>query len=294
MRFSVLIATKGRPSALERTLESLSRCDPPPDELVVADGDEQRSAETVSAEFSGRGSLPAVSYLAAPPGLTRQRNHAIARAGGDVLVFLDDDVLVDPRFLAELAGAYRDEDVVGATGRVREQGARRFGGSRSPIRRFLFGRGREGTMTRFGYPRRIQGVDEERDVEFMQGCLMSGRREAVEQVGFDESLAGYALCEDEDFSYRLSRIGRLRYLPAAVVKHENTGFRTSASRDFNRQLMINRAYLFRKNFEQTPLSRLQFAGLLLPVLVAHRAVNRDWQGIRGLLEGARDAWRGRR
>lgn len=293
MRFSVLIATRGRPRALERTLESLSRCDPPPDEIVVADGDEQRSAQEVTVELSGHGRLPAVRYLAAPPGLTRQRNHAIARATGDVLVFIDDDVVVDRRLFAVLASAYRDRVVVGATGRVLEQGARRFGNTRSSVRRALFGRGREGTMTRFGYPRRIQGVHEERDVEFMQGCLMSGRREAVEQVGFDECLTGYALCEDEDFSYRLSRLGRLRYLPAAIVNHENTGFRTSAARDFNRQLMINRAYLFRKNFERTPLNRLQFAGLL-PVLVAHRAVNGDWQGVRGLLEGAREAWRSRR
>jgi glycosyltransferase involved in cell wall biosynthesis len=145
-------------------------------------------------------------------------------------------------------------------------------------------------MTRFGYPRRLQDVHAERDVEFMQGCLMSGRRPVVARVGFDEALPGYALAEDEDFSYRLSREGRVRYLPDAVVVHKNTGFRSAPTRAFNRDVAVNRTYLFRKNFRRGPLARLQFAGLMA-VLAAHRVLNREWGGVRGLLEGLVEAWR---
>ena len=56
---------------------------------------------------------------------------------------------------------------------------------------------------------------------------------------------------------------------------------------------MNRTYLFRKNFERTPLARLQFAGMVL-VLVAHRAVNREWAGVRGLIDGSVEAWKSRR
>jgi GT2 family glycosyltransferase len=290
MRFSVLIATKGRPRDLERALESLSRCEPQPDEIVVVDGDERRSAEPVTSALAARDGVAALRYLQSPPGLTRQRNRAIAQASGDVLVFIDDDVAVDQHLFAELMRGYTDPGVVGATGRVIERDPRRFGNRRSLLRRLLFGTARDGTMTRFGYPRRLQELHEERDVEFMQGCLMSGRRDAVARTGFDERLPGYGLCEDEDFSYRLSRLGRVRYLPAAVVTHENTGFRTSATREFNRELVVNRAYLFRKNFRQTPLSRIQFAGFV-PVLLMHRILNGDWRGAWGLVEGAREAWR---
>jgi GT2 family glycosyltransferase len=290
VRFSVLIATKGRPRELERTLDALARCAPQPDEVVVADGDEGGSAEPVSAAYARRDDSPELHYVSAPPGLTRQRNRAVARASGDVLVFIDDDVVADPRLFAELARAYEDPAVLGATGRVHEGDPRRFGNKRSLVRRLVFGRGKAGTMTRFGYPRRLQDPDTERDVEFMQGCLMSGRREAVQRVGFDERLTGYALCEDEDFSFRLSRIGRVRYMPGAVVHHKNIGFRSSATREFNRDVVVNRAYLFRKNFHQTRRTRTQFAGLLL-VLLMHRIVNWEWEGARGLLEGTREAWR---
>ncbi len=289
LSFSAIIATKGRPADLAETLASLSRADPAPMEVLVVDGDEGRSAQAVvEAAMRPGGANPLVRYLPSPPGLTLQRNRGVREARGDIVVFLDDDVEVDVAVFAALERGYRDPEVVGATGQVIEGGERRFGNKRSAVRRLLF-RGEEGTLTRCGYPRRLQDLDRERDVELMQGCLMSGRRETVERVGFDERLTGYALAEDEDFSYRLSRIGRVRYLPDARVDHKNTGFRSTGTRRFNRDVAVNRTYLFRKNFRRTALARLQFGGLIL-VLVMHRALNGEWEGVRGLVEGSLEAW----
>lgn len=284
-RMSVIIATKGRPDDLRETLASVSRLDPPPHELLVVDGDPDRSAEPVARD------TPSATYLHTPPGLTLQRNRGVHAAGGDVVVFLDDDVDVDADLLARLAAAYADPGVVGATGCVIEGDPRRFGNKRSRVRRLLF-RGPDGTFTSFGYPVRLQDVDSERDVELMQGCLMSARRVSAEAVGFDELLPGYGLAEDEDFSYRLSRTGRVRYVPGAVVRHKNTGMTSSAVRGFNRDVVVNRAYLFRKNFARTPTARAGFCALVA-LLLAHRVVNREWDGVRGLLEGSAQAWRAR-
>jgi GT2 family glycosyltransferase len=291
MELSVVIATKGRPEPLRTTLASLAGSDPQPREVVVVDGDPGRSAEPVVEAARAETRAP-VRYLASPPGLTMQRNRGLDATASDVVVFLDDDVRVHPRLLAELARAYEDPGVVGATGRVYEEQGRRFGNSRSAARRLLPGGGSEGSMTRYGYPRRLQDLDRARDVEFMQGCLMSARTELARRLRFDESLAGYGLLEDEDFSYRLSRAGRLRYVPEAILHHDNTGGRGSGGREFNRMVVVNRAYLFRKNFRPTPLARAQFA-MLLAVLAVHRAINREWAGLRGLAEGSLQAWRER-
>jgi GT2 family glycosyltransferase len=127
----------------------------------------------------------------------------------------------------------------------------------------------------------------------MQGCLMSARLDDARAVGFDERLPGYGLAEDEDFSYRLSRIGRLRFVPDAVVVHRNVDAARKVSparmREFNRTVVVNRAYVFRKNFRRTPLARLQFA-LLVLLLIVHRIMNREWAGALGLVEGAVQAW----
>jgi GT2 family glycosyltransferase len=288
-RFSVVIATLGRPDVLRETLATIARCDPPPAEVIVVDGDAAGSAADVATAARAR-------YARARTGLTAQRNAGLDLATGDVVVFLDDDTDVGPGLLAALGRAYRDDGVAGVTGRVVDRDLRRFGNMRSRWRRLLPGGGREGSLTRFGYPRRVQDETRELDVEYMLGGLMTARRELAARVRFDERLTGYGLLEDEDFSYRLSRVGRLRFVPDAVVVHRNVDAARKVSpartREFNQTVVVNRAYLFRKNFRRTPLARLEF-GLLVIVLGVHRAANGEWAGVRGLFEGSVEAWRRR-
>jgi len=288
MRFSVVIPTMRREEILDSTLESLRHCDPAPFEVIVIDADLDGSSQQVVTAFDQR-VAPAVRYLHTVPSLTRQRNNGIDDASGDVIVFLDDDVTIQPDVFERLAEAYRDESVVGATGRVVEPESGRVGGPASRLRRLLLGAGREGTFTRYGYPRYLRNLDDPRDVEFMQGCFMSARQDCAAKVRFDEHLGGYALAEDEDFSYRLSRLGRIRYVPEIRVEHRKLGFGSQDARPFGRRVIVNRAYLFRKNFPQTLLARMQF-GLLVLGLIGHRLLNREWRGARGLLDGAAAVW----
>jgi GT2 family glycosyltransferase len=288
MQFSVVIPTMRREEILDTTLESLSRCDPCPAEVIVIDADPEGSSRPVVTAFDQQVE-PAVHYLRSVPSLTRQRNYGIDDAEGDVIVFLDDDVTIEPDLFERLEKVFEDLAVVGATGRVIEPQSDRLGGPASSVRRLLPGGGEEGTFTRYGYPRYLSDPDQPRDVEFMQGCFMSARREFAAKVRFDEHLGGYALAEDEDFSYRLSRLGRIRYVPEIVVQHRKLGFGSQDARSFGRRVIVNRAYLFRKNFRQTPLARMQFAAFVL-ALVGHRLVNGEWQGARGLLEGAGQVW----
>ena len=282
-----MIPTRARPEPLRETLESLARCDPKPVEVIVVDGDPARSAEAVVRE-----AFPAARYLASEPGLTRQRNTGVTASARDVVVFADDDVVFDPGVFARLDEIYRDPTVIGATGRVIEPASRRFGHKHDALRRILLAGGPEGSFTRFGYPRYLIDTATARDVEVMQGCFMTARREAVERVGFDEGLSGYALAEDEDFSFRLSRLGRIRYVPEAVVEHRKIGFTSHDPRAFGRLAVRNRVYLFRKNFRRTPLARAQF-GLLILFMLGQRLVNGEWAGARGLLEGVAESWRRR-
>jgi glycosyltransferase involved in cell wall biosynthesis len=291
VRFSVVIPTMRREAILEATLESLRRCDPAPHEVIVIDADSEGSSEAAITRFDHEVD-PAVRYIRSRPSLTLQRNLGIEGASGDVILFLDDDVEIEPDLFARLEEVYRDTAVVGATGYIVEPDSWRRGDRRSLLRRVLPRGGRDGTFTRFGYPRFLRDLDRPADVEFMQGCFMSARRELALQVRFDEHLGGYALAEDEDFSYRLSKLGRIRYVPEIVVHHRKLGFGSQDARRFGFLVVKNRAYLFRKNFPQTRLARAQF-GLLLLALVGHRLVNGEFQGALGVLEGARTEWLGR-
>jgi GT2 family glycosyltransferase len=285
VRFSVVIVTSGRPTLLRAAAWSAADGLPADGELIIVDGDPHRSAEGVAREIAVR--LTArMRYIASGGGTACQRNVGIDAASGEVVVLLDDDCTVERGLFEALARAYDDPGVVGATGRVWQSRRARFGNSRR-ARWLLLGAGRPGTMTSYGHRRPILEVDRPCDMEYMYGPLMTARREIAAQIRFDERLGGYSLCEDDDFSYRLSRIGRIRYVPDAVVHHRETGRRTADQRQLERLRVIDRAYMFRKNFPATPRARAGFA-CLIALLCAHRALNGEWSGLRGLLDGVRE------
>lgn len=284
IRFSVVIPTLGRTSKLEDTLVSVLATEPLPEEIIVVDGAPDGSAAQVLA---GLGSPETLTHIGSAPGLTLQRNVGLEAVSGDVVVFLDDDVSIPVDTFLRLGDCYSDPTVIGATGQVIEDDGGRIGGKTAALRRWLPGGGSEGSFTSYGYPRRLTDPTTERDVAFMQGCFMTARVDAARRVGFDEALTGYALAEDEDFSFRLSKLGRIRYLPTLEIHHHNTGFATRDHRSFSHQVVRNRRYLFKKNFPQTLSARLGF-WMLIAILVLHRAVNREWAGVRGLLEAS---WR---
>ena len=289
---SLVIATRGRPQTLARTLDGVAACAPGPDEVLVVDGDPERSAEEVTAEFTARATMP-VAYLSGVSGLTAQRNVGLDAARSELVTFCDDDVELDPAVFGRIQAAFADPEVVAATARIVEPAAERLGSARSPLRRLLPRHPREGTVGRSGFPRRLVDLASPRDLEFVHGCFMAARRDVAAEVRFDERLSGYALAEDEDFGYRMSRRGRVRFVPDAVVVHLSTGFRTIDHRTFNRTLVLNRAYLLRKNLRPDRSSQAGFA-LMTGVLAVHRLVNREWAGVSGILQAWRELLRGRR
>jgi len=281
---AVIIATLGRPRQLSEALDSVRASTTAPQEILVVDGSTDASAKEVVSQHSLSVPYP-VRHLSSPPGSCRQRNVGITAARSDVVLFLDDDAQIPPYGLQELKLAYADPGVVGVTARIVEPFGDVIGGKVSVFRRLYNLGGKPGTFNAAGYPRRLQAESVRQDIEFMQGAFMSARLVEARRVRFDEMLPAYGLAEDEDFSWRLSRLGRLRYLGDVEIQHDNSGF---ASRDrvaFARTVVRHRRYLFHKNFDQTPGARAQFA-MLMGILVGHRLLNREVRGAGALAASA--------
>lgn len=64
-------------------------------------------------------------------GVSIARNYALPRARGDILVFVDDDVLISPNWLDEIVKGFDDPNVACVTGRVIPAGALHFTAERS-------------------------------------------------------------------------------------------------------------------------------------------------------------------
>jgi glycosyltransferase involved in cell wall biosynthesis len=106
MRLSVAICTWNRARSLRVALSSLTGLADPAGaswEVVVVDNNS--TDDTLLAVEEYRDVLP-IRYVFEPQqGLSRARNRAVQEAGGDLIIFTDDDVRVDPSWLAEYASA---------------------------------------------------------------------------------------------------------------------------------------------------------------------------------------------
>ena len=104
LKVTVAIPTYNRADFLRQTLAGLVAQQFPRDhfEILVLDNNSTDHTRAVVAEFAS--AHPAPRYLLeTQQGLDYARNRAVAEARGDIIVFGDDDILVQPDWLAHLA-----------------------------------------------------------------------------------------------------------------------------------------------------------------------------------------------
>lgn len=109
---SVVIPTYNRKDSLRRTLDGLA-CHTCPHEffevVVVSDGSADGTDDFLT-EYARASSYPLRPIFQANSGPACARNHGVAEARGEVIVFLDDDVEPIPEFLAFHAAHHQTED----------------------------------------------------------------------------------------------------------------------------------------------------------------------------------------
>ncbi len=171
-------------------------------------------------------------------GLPNARNEGLARAKGDIVVFVDDDVVIlSDDFLGAHARAYDDPTVGGVTGRHVERllkiNARRTACHISWGGRTIF--------NLFG--------NERAEVRSCKGSNMSFRMSAVRAVGGFDRLTQQL--EETDFSTRIRAAGwRIVFEPDAEVLHLSTpagGVRESTPLDTECRRFRSTAYYIRKH-----------------------------------------------
>jgi len=284
---SVVICTKDRPRELERCVASVLGQTRPPSDLVVVDASARPDAGWVDAVHRA---LPRcrVSLLFARPGLPAQRNVGTRAAVGSVVVFLDDDVVLEPEYLAEIGRVYADDttgriggvggaqvpDPTPREGRVRRLAARLF---------LLEGYGR-GIVKRSGSPEYVLSPTTPMEVEFLSGCNMSYRRDVLQEYAFDERLSGYALGEDLQFSYRVSRRWRLLVTPRARLAHRHASNGRPPSATFRAMSIFNRYLFFREEVARRPLDWVAYGWAAFGDLLTRLRAPRE-RALHGLARG---------
>jgi len=202
---SIVVPTQNRSGYLDVALASLAaqECVRPHDVVVVDDA----SVDATPAIAKRWG----VRYIRheRPLGINAARNVGVRASTAQLIIFLDDDVLASPRWLAAMV-----------EGAERHPSGDAFGG---PIRARFEGRtpsscGRE--------PPPITTLDlgsQDVEAKMVWGANMAIRRAAFERLGmFDETIMGHG--DEEDWLLALRAAGgHIVYLAAAGVEHRRAG-----------------------------------------------------------------------
>ena len=101
---SVVICTRDRPALLRTALESVLATDYPDFEVIVVDNASRTDA---TRDFVRAHDDPRVKLISEPqPGASRARNAGLLAARGEVVAFVDDDVVVDGHWLRALVDGF--------------------------------------------------------------------------------------------------------------------------------------------------------------------------------------------
>ncbi len=220
MRFSVIICSRDRAADLVRTLGSLQRALASATEtweIVVVDN--ASSDDTAGAARAALGE-DATVVVEERLGLSHARNRGVDEARGEVLVFIDDDITVDQRWVRTYEETFEDRSVAAAGGPVETIFPE---GSDADYVRAVMADGGSGTghyMPEGGraevFPGRAPG--------YPRGGNMAIRAAAIEDVGEFDVALGWGKhqipAEETELFSRMCAAGhRIWYVPEAHVLH---------------------------------------------------------------------------
>ena len=202
LRLTAVIPTRNRPEDLERAVASVYAQLRLPDELLIVDqSPDSASRSRVEALAAAHPGKLALNYIHDPAiqGLVHAKQVAAAKAAGDVVCFLEDDLTVEPDYFAAVEKGFRDHpEMLGCCGLVLHMPAQPAG----YVALFhLFHRGIFHDP-RVGVHGHVRGENLPLiPSDCLSGGLSSWRRQVFAEIPFDVA-NGFFMLEDIDFSKR--------------------------------------------------------------------------------------------
>lgn len=300
MNFSVIICTYQRPESLRVLLKSIQSQTIKPNDLIIVDGSLDNKTEVLlKTEFDDFLELNYILVDSDQRGLTKQRNIGIKRvnAQSEVVVFLDDDLILEADFLLNLLSTFEDEKVIGADGLITNEnywiksqpnevhklnykyldGYKLKLSSRDIIRK-IFGSYptniQPGLIPKYGHGKSsLPPTGKSYFVEHIMGGITAYRVKLFEKIGFSEFFEGYGLYEDFDFSVRASRYGVLVTNTAARCEHHHAASGRPNTYKYGKMVVWNGYYVWRLKHPKLDFWNIQKWWFITFLLVSLRLMN---------------------
>ncbi|WP_194097703.1 glycosyltransferase family 2 protein [Marivivens aquimaris] len=223
-RVSVIVVSRNRPTALRRCINGLSQLFYTNFEIVVV-ADMDGFEELVGRGYQGRIKLVRFDI----PNISMARNVGLQNAAGDIVAFIDDDAVPEPRWLDHLIAPIASGDAVAAGGYV----LGRNGISLQWPARSVNCEGRTQLLTIEGDETVVVRGEKSEAIK-TEGTNMAFDREFVCKLGgFDPAYQFYM--DETDLNLRIAAAGGdTAIVPKAVVHH---GYHSSERRRADRAPM---------------------------------------------------------
>ena len=201
-KISIVIPTLNRPVSLVLAVTSVLEQKHLPDELIIVDQSvDERSYIAVERLYKNFDVTPKLIYLHEPEvsGLPEAKKRGVEVAKGDIISFLEDDVVLHQQYLENSISVFKsNQKVMGCCGVI----SNIYSGILYEYLFKLFHRGIfYDSRLNIGKNRDCQGVGMLLSSRYLSGGISCYRKEVFEKVKFD-TVNDFFMLEDIDFSTR--------------------------------------------------------------------------------------------
>lgn len=263
MQVSIVIVTYNRTKDLNECLDSILIQTSLPQEVLIVDNANNDESENLikkrKDEFKKNNISLRHKKNEIENSLTVARNIGAKNATGDIILFLDDDVILDKNYIKEILKIYEKyPKALGVQGYIAQEKISKI---KNLISKFFFLYHLEKNKCKIlssvttTYPYLLNKIV---SCQWLSGANHSYKKSVLKEFKYDEKLKAYASDDDIDLSYRVFRKypASLYITPYAKVIHKaSLGGRLSRKKMINLQEIYN-LYVFYKIFDQTLKNKL--------------------------------------
>ncbi len=263
MDISVVIPTKDRPRVLYQCICSVLEQTVLPDEVIIVDdgnlarkfvSDIEKKVESIGSKFQ---------YIKkGVPGLSMSRNIGASIAKNSIVLFLDDDVVLDKEYVEVLKEdweRHKAEEYLGGIGGVIKNMRKVTFMERLFHRIFLLSSPAKWDVTAVGFQVWTTEVEKKEKVFYLPGGVTSFKKDLIGRIPFRQLSPGRTPADDVEFFLKVKKEGYYFILdPRARLFHRQTP--TARENNFARgeKEGYNQCVIFKDNVEKKFLNRLIF------------------------------------
>jgi glycosyltransferase involved in cell wall biosynthesis len=264
LTIAIIIPTKNRPDDLIETVRSIVAQTCLPRQLIIVDQTAQSCAEAINTIVRDHPAMR-TEYLWAPelPGLIDARNKGLEHATSDIVLFIDDDITLNPDCIDKLTTRYLQHPEYAGICAVDVRGATIPWWLVIARRSYM-----QGPFTDFRslMNKQHKQLTEPRHVRLVSGGYMSYRRWVFDEFHFEDRLWGHRWNGSIDLSYRVSANYPVVIDPLVRVDHRKP-YGTYNPEEFVRVRVAGTFFFFQRNVKKDLTGWFSFMLVIFAIFI---------------------------